>query len=266
MAGGVLAALISPTLSVWSKDLIAGSLYAGSYLVVVVLGVIATATLRLLRAAPAPALDTGSAPLAQETPRTLRSIAAQPVFIAAIANAGVSHGTMILVMTTTPLAMIGHAHLMQDAASVIQWHVLGMFLPAFFSGRLVNRFGAARVSIAGAIVFASSIILAASGSAFFHFLTSSILLGVGWNLMYVSGTALIARSHTTSERGRVQGMAELCIATIAALSAFSSGALLTYFGWTAVNLGAVPLLLSAACITVWFATTERRAKAATGAP
>lgn len=164
---------------------------------------------------------------------------------------------MILVMTTTPLAMIGHAHLMEDAATVIQWQVLGMFLPAFFSGRLVDKFGAAAISIVGACVLAVSITFTSSGTLFGNFLLSSLLLGVGWNLIYVAGTTLIARSHTVAERGRVQGLAELGIATIAAVSAFSSGGLLAFFGWTAVNLGAIPLLLCAVSVTVWFAIRER---------
>ena len=257
MAGGVLAALISPTLSVWSKGLFADSLYAGSYVVVVALGLMATVLLGLLKTPPPTSKDEPGAVTPMAAPRTLGEIVSQPVFIAAVANAGVSHGTMILVMTTTPLAMVGHAHLMEDAATVIQWHVLGMFLPAFFSGRLVDKFGAAAVSIAGACVFAVSIALAASGTVFANFLLSSLLLGVGWNLMYVAGTTLIARSHTVEERGRVQGLAELGIATIAAVSAFSSGGLLTFFGWTAVNLGAIPLLLCAASITFWFVRRER---------
>ncbi|MCH9674434.1 MAG: MFS transporter [Gammaproteobacteria bacterium] len=263
MAGGVVAALVGPTLSIWTKDVIANATYAGSYVVVAALSLIATWLIgQFCPPEPEEQDDSDKSDTPASIPaRRLSQIISQPIFIAAVANAGVSHGVMILVMTTTPLAMLAHQLTMSNAAIVIQWHVLGMFLPAFFSGKLVDKFGAGLVSLVGAIVFAVSITLAASGTALSNFWVSSMLLGVGWNLMYVAGTTLIARSHRPAERGRVQGVAELGIAMIAAVSAFSSGALLTYFGWRAVNVGATPLLIIVVLVTLWFMHTERQAQA-----
>ncbi|MBT6273472.1 MAG: MFS transporter [Chromatiales bacterium] len=259
MAGGLVAAVFGPTASVWSKELVDTALYAGSYLMIVALGVVATALLGLLRTSATSASGSSTA-TASSSVRPMGEVIRQPVFVAAVANAGVSHGTMILVMTATPLAMVGSNYQIEDAALVIQCHVFGMFLPAFFSGKLVDRFGPAAISVAGAGVFAVSIALAATDTVFTHFLVSSLLLGAGWNLMYVAGTTLIARSHTDSERGRVQGAAELGIALVAALSAIASGGLLAYLGWAAVNLGAIPLLICAVGISIWFSLSSEAAK------
>jgi len=258
MAGGILAAIVAPAVSVGSKDLISTSLYAGSYLVVLGLSLAATFVLGLLVTPSAAFEKSGPAAPQHAHARSLGEVARQPIFIAAVVNAGVSHGTMILVMTTTPLAMTAHALDIGDAAFVIQWHVLGMFIPAFFSGRLVDRLGPATVSIAGACVFILSITLALSGTAMGYFLVSSFLLGAGWNLMYVAGSTLIAASHRPEERGKVQGAAELGIAVIAVIAAFSSGGLLAFFGWNAVNVGALPLLAAAVLITLWYARCRRR--------
>ena len=254
MGGGVLAAVMGPTLSNWSQGLVESAPFAGSYILVMVLSVAATVILSFLRGGE------GSRGRPAEggpgTGRDLKIVVRQPVFIAAVANAGVSHGVMILVMTTTPLAMMANRLLVQDAALVIQWHVLGMFLPAFFSGRLVDRFGPAVVAIGGAAIFLVSISLAASGVGLLNFWSSSMLLGAGWNFMYVAGTTLVTRSHSPQERGRVQGAAELGIAITAAAAAFGSGALLAYIGWSAVNFGALPLLIIAVAVTLWYAKNE----------
>ncbi len=133
-----------------------------------------------------------------------------------------------------------------------------MFLPSFFSGRLIDRFGTANIGLAGAAMLVVSMAVAAAGVDFVNFGVALVLLGTGWNFMYVAGTTMIAAAHRPEERGRVQGAAELSIAVIAAVASFASGGLLHGLGWTAVNLAAAPLVLAAAALTLWFARHEAR--------
>ncbi|MDJ0950378.1 MAG: MFS transporter [Alphaproteobacteria bacterium] len=252
MAGGVVAALVAPGLSVWSKDLFAPVLFAGSFLAVSALSLMATGLIAALteqRPGRAQA-GTGGRPFGE--------IARQPIFIVAIANAGIAHGVMILVMLATPIAMVGCGFPVADAAGVIQWHVLGMFLPSFFSGRLVDRFGAANVGIAGSAILGVSAAVAAAGLEYLNFSVSLALLGIGWNFMYVAGSTMITAAHRPEERGRVQGAAEMSIAGIAALASFASAGLLNGLGWSAVNIGAAPMLVAAAALTYWFAKRAAR--------
>jgi MFS family permease len=164
---------------------------------------------------------------------------------------------MVLVMLATPLAMVACSYPVADAAWVIQWHVLGMFVPSFFSGRLIDRFGAAPVGMVGALILGLSGAVAATGIALWNFGLALALLGVGWNFMYVAGTTMITASHRPEERGRVQGAAEMAIAATAVVASFASAGLLSGLGWEAVNLGAVPVLMAVACLTLWFARRAR---------
>ncbi len=252
MAGGVVAALAAPSLAIWSKDLFAPIFYAGSFLFVAVLSLAATGVIAFLT-------EEKPAPVAQaKAGRPMAEILRQPTLIVAIANAGIAQGVMVLVMLATPLAMVACNYPVADAALVIQWHVLGMFLPSFFSGRLIDRFGTATIGIAGAAMLVVSMAVAAAGIDFMNFSVALILLGTGWNFMYVAGTTMITAAHRPEERGRVQGAAELSIAIIAAIASFASGGLLHGLGWTAVNLAAVPLVIAAAALTLWFARQEAR--------
>ncbi len=252
MMGGIVAALFAPSLAIWSKDLFEPIVFAGSFLFVAALSILATGLICFL---------TGDRPAgvkAEAAGRPMRELLRQPSLILAIANAGIAQGVMVLVMLATPLAMVACGFTVSDAALVIQWHVLGMFLPSFFSGRLIDRFGASNIAIAGAAMLVASLGVAAVGIDFINFSLALILLGSGWNFMYVAGTAMIAASHRPEERGRVQGTAELSIAVIAAVASFASGGLLHGLGWEAVNLAAAPLVILAAVLTFWFARKQPR--------
>jgi len=252
MAGAIAAALLAPSLAIWSKDLFSPVLFAGSFFAVSALSLLAVIFIVALQE-----------PARTETPvsvggRPLSEIMRQPIFVIAVANAGIAHGVMILLMLATPLAMVACSFPVSDAALVIQWHVLGMFLPSFFSGRLVDRFGAPNIAILGAVILAASATVAASGIQFLNFGIALALLGLGWNFMYVAGTIMITASHRPEERGRVQGAAEISIAVIATLASFTSGALLHGLGWTAVSLGTAPLLAIALGLTLWHAVRTRK--------
>ncbi len=255
MAGGIVAAIVAPNVTVWTKDLFAPLVFAGSFAAVAALSLAATSLIVFLsEPAPAKAADAGGG-------RPLSVIFRQPRLIVALANAAIANGIMIMVMIATPLAMVGSHFGVADAAVVIQWHVLGMFLPSFFSGRLIDRFGAANVAIAGAVILAASAAVAASGAEFGHFGGALTLLGVGWNLMFVAGTTMIAAAHRPEERGRVQGTAETVIAIVATTAAFASAAVLNGLGWTVVNLAVTPLLAATIVLNLWLLRTNGRAAA-----
>ncbi len=252
LGGGLLAAVAAPSLALWSREAMAVP-FAGSYLLLAALALAGLPLLKGVRdgASPAPEESGGAA-------ASMGTLLRRPLVLAAMLTTAVGHGTMVLIMNATPLAMVGCAHPVEDAATVIQWHVIGMFAPAFVSGRWVDRFGPRRMAVAGALVLAASVALATADTGYGAFLGSSLLLGVGWNLMMVSGTALLAQAHAPSERGRAQGLMELGNGAVAATAAFGSGAAVAVSGWALVNLLALPALGLAVLVVL---TTRRRSLA-----
>ena len=154
----------------------------------------------------------------------------------------VGNGLMVLVMNATPLAMNFCGFNLDSSAQVIQWHMLGMFLPAFLAGPLVDRLGSRRVALLGGLILLGSATVALSGLQQLHFLFSSLLLGLGWNLMLVAGTTQLGQGHAASERARAQGLMELSNGSVAAVMSFASGALIAQAGWAAVNIGLLPIV------------------------
>lgn len=239
LGGGLCAALIAPSLVVHGRDALSVP-YLGAYLLIGLLAVLALVILSGLHA-PAPPPETQGA----QTPlRTL--LARRDVRLALLVTAS-AQGLMILVMNATPLAMHAVHHPLDSSATVIQWHVIGMFLPAFFAGPLVDRFSARYMALAGALVLAASATIALSGEGFTAFLLSSLALGLGWNLLLVSGTALLAQSHAVEERGRAQGAMELTNALAALVGSAAAGVGIGTIGWSGINwlmLGLSVALLS----------------------
>jgi MFS family permease len=234
IGGGVLAALIAPTLALWSQNALSTP-FVGAYLLIAGLASCAVLLMARLRegALPAPA-DNRLAAMA--------TLLRRPLLRAAIATTAIGHGLMILVMNATPLAMQFCGLPLEVGAQVIQGHMLGMFLPAFIAGPLVDRLGSLNVAVLGSLVLLVSSGIALSGLGQGHFLASSFLLGLGWNLMLVAGTTLLAAGHDEAERGNAQGLMELGNGSVAAAASLASGALIGTFGWAAVNLGMLPLL------------------------
>lgn len=237
VGGGLCAALLAPPLAVWSRDALATP-FTGAYLAIAVLAALGVVTVSRLPA--------GTAGRHRPAPGALRALLARPALRAAVLMTAIGHGLMILVMNATPLAMDGCGFSTASAARVIQWHVVGMFLPAFFAGALVDRWGTRRVGATGAALIAASACIALSGVEMVQFFVSSLLLGLGWNLMLVAGTTLLAESHAPEERGAAQALMELCNGATAVAMSFGSGALLAGIGWTAINIAALPSLALAA--------------------
>ncbi|MFO7663642.1 MAG: MFS transporter [Chloroflexota bacterium] len=238
MAGGLVAGFLGPELAKATQDLVPPFVFAGCYLTIAVVALCATVTLAFL---DLPMVG----PQASDAPaRPLLEIIRQPVALTAFFAALVAYVTMNLLMTMTPLAMLACGFAFADSATVIQWHVVGMFAPSFFTGSLIARFGVERIIAAGGALMVACIAINVAGIELANFLASLFLLGLGWNFMFIGGTTLLTRAHHPSEKAKVQGFNDLCLFTAVTMSAAASGALHEWVSWQPMNLVALPLVLA----------------------
>jgi len=173
-------------------------------------------------------------------------------------------GGMVLVMTATPLSMVACGHSFADSAFVIQWHIVGMFAPSFFTGSLIARFGLARVMFAGVALMALAVVAGITGVAVTNFLLVNVLAGVGWNFLFVSGTTLLTTVYRPEERNKTQGVNDFLVFGVVALSSFTSGWLHNLFGWDAVPYALIPALAIMLAAIAWFSAAPRPAVPARG--
>lgn len=255
LLGGVISALIGPSLAVWSQDFLAPVQFAGAFAVAAMVSIAALIPISFLKI-PRPKEESFT-----EGARPLGEIMRQPAFVAAVLNAATSYGLMVLVMTATPLAMSACAFPIADTGSVIQWHVLAMFVPSFFTGTLIHRFGVLTILYTGMGVFVVSAIFATTGIELLNFTAALILLGVAWNFLFVGGTTLLTEAYRPSEKAKVQGANEFIVFAAAAAGSFSSGGLLNMSGWDAVNYGMAPFLITTLTATLWYQRSRARALA-----
>jgi MFS family permease len=237
LAGAALAAVVGPHLVAYTKDIAASGAFVASYVTIIVLSLIATIVVSFI---DIPKVDEQKSDVPA---RPISVVVRQPTFLVSVLVAAIGFGVMNLAMTATPLAMQAHHHDIGDTAFVIQWHVLGMFLPSFFTGSLIARFGAPYIMLTGVLLLFGHVAIALSGVEFLHFASALILLGVGWNFCYLGGTTLVTETYRPSERAWAQGINDFTVFTTVVISSFASGVLLHLFGWTGVNLLALPLLL-----------------------
>lgn len=253
VAGGIVAAFLGPQLGQWGRDWwLAGGPYVGSYVAQAGLAVVALMLLSRVRLKPVAAAATGEA-------RPLRAIVAQPALRASVFGAAIGYAVMIMVMTATPLAMLGCGLDANSVTPVIQWHVVGMFAPSFFAGPLVKRYGAPRIMQSGFVLLLGHVAITLLGVEFLHFLSALILLGVGWNFAFIGGTALLTQTYRPSEQLKVQAINEFSIFGLVAVATLSAGWLYDRFGWLTLNLAVVPLLIAALVAAVGI---ERRLRPA----
>jgi MFS family permease len=177
--------------------------------------------------------------------RSLGEILAQPALQVSVLGAAVGYAAMIMVMTATPLAMLGCGLPGSSVTPVIQWHVVGMFAPSFFTGSLIKRYGAPRIMQAGFLLLLVHIVIALSGSEFLHFLSALIFLGLGWNFAFIGGTALLTQTYRPAEQLKVQAVNEAAVFGLVAFATLSAGWLYNQFGWVTLNLAVLPLLVVA---------------------
>lgn len=254
LAGGVLAGVIGPQTVIATADLFEPVFFAGTYVAQAGLSLLSLGILAFL-SVPRPRAAAGAGPAARGRP--LAEIMAQPRFIVSVACAITSYALMSLVMTATPLAMIGCGLTQTDAAYAIQWHVLAMFAPSFFTGHLIARFGRERIVMVGLGLLAACAVVALSGLEVAHFFSALILLGIGWNFGFIGATAMLADAYRPEERTRVQSVNDFLVFGCVAAASFSSGALLQAFGWGTVNWLVFPFTLLCLGLLGWLALAER---------
>jgi predicted MFS family arabinose efflux permease len=253
LAGGVVAALAGPELARLGGPMVDPP-FAGSFLL---LALVAVAALPVLRG-----LAPGRLPAAAEAGgRPLLRIVTRPTYLVALCGAASGYGVMILAMTATPLAMVHHHHGLDDAARVIQAHVLGMFLPSFVTGTLIARFGVLQVMLVGVLVLAGHVAMTLTGTGFGSFLGALILLGVGWNFLYIGGTTLLTEAYSPAERAGAQAANDLAIFAVGLAASLAAGALLERLGWQVLNATLLPWLALAALAILSLAWTRRRRQA-----
>lgn len=253
LAGGIVAAVLGPALGRVGGPWLDPA-YVGSFLLLSLTSLVATGLLLGLRV---PAVRERS----EGVPRSLSVIVRQPSYLVALFAAATGYGVMILAMTATPIAMIHHHHSLGDAATVIQLHVLAMFAPSFFTGALITRFGVLPIMTSGVALLTGHVLMTLTGTAFLSFASALMLLGIGWNFLYVGGTTLLTTTYTPSERGRAQAANDLSVFIVGLLSSLSAGALLQVLGWQALNLALLPWLACAA-VAIGFLGLRRRASVA----
>jgi len=252
LAGGLVGGIVGPEISKHTRTLLQPEFLA-SYASLFIYALIAGAVISLLRI---PETSLGAS---NEPARPLSEVIKQPVFIVAVSVAALGYAVMNFLMTATPLAMGFCGHPYEATAGVIAAHVVGMFGPSFFTGSLIQRFGVLNVMLAGVAIMFACIGIALSGQAVSDFWWALMLLGIGWNFMYIGGSTLLTEAYRPSEKAKVQGLNEIIIFTVQALSSFSSGVLVNTKGWETLNYVALPLVLCAGLSAAWLAVRRRAA-------
>ena len=255
MAGGLIGAVLGPNLARYTRALV-DTPFVGAYLALALVALLSMAVLSFIAFPPPPERKTSQAG------RPLGQIMRQPTFIVAAASGALGYGVMNLLMAATPLAMQQYNLPFSDIALVLEWHVIGMFAPGFFTGHLIKRFGTLPVMIAGVLLNAACIAVALSGVELHQFLIALFLLGVGWNFLFTGSTTLSLQTYTAEEKDRAQGALNFIIFATLAVSSFSSGLLVTTRGWTLLNYGSLlPVALTGAAL-VWLWHQQRQARVA----
>ncbi|ADP14998.1 major facilitator superfamily protein 16 [Achromobacter xylosoxidans A8] len=257
LTGGVIAAIAGPALAAWAKDIFPAAIFSGAYLMVALLGAASALLLLAYRDQEADGSQPADTQAAGLPARPLGEVMRQPIFVAALANNVVGSVSMMFVMTAAPLAAVACQHSIADGASIMQWHLIGMYAPAFFAGALINRLGLPRVLGMGMALNAACSLIAMQSTSLTAFHAALFCLGVGWNFMFVGGTTLLAQSYRPAERARVQGAAEMLRYATTALATLAAGPALARMGWEALNAAMLPIVGLAAVMTGWWALSRR---------
>lgn len=251
MTGGVIAAIVGPNLAKYTRDIVATAPFAATFGILIGLYVVSLLILTFVDL-PKKSADTNQQNYLPRRP--IAEIARQKKFIVALICGMLGYGVMSLVMTATPLAMQHHHHEFDETTFVIQWHVLGMFAPSFFTGTLIARFGLENILTTGALLGLACVGTNLIGTSVWHFWLALLFLGISWNFLFIGATTLLTQTYRDSERSRAQAVNDFTVFTVVALSSLSAGYLQHQFGWKFVNIGVVPLLLIVLVSIVWLRT------------
>jgi MFS family permease len=253
MAGGVFAGVLGPQLVQWTMDIWPPYLFAFSFIMQAAVALVAMGVLAGVDAPKPRASDLHGG-------RPLFEIARQPRFIAAALCGVIAYPMMNLVMTSAPLAMKMCGLTVSDSNFGVQWHIVAMYGPSFFTGSLISRFGAPRIVALGLVLEAAAASIGLSGITALHFWATLIVLGVGWNFAFVGASALVLETHRPQERNKVQAFNDFLIFGMMAVGSFSSGQLLAHYGWKAVNLVVFPPVLLGLAVLAFASFAKRRAR------
>ena len=253
LAGGVLAAFVGPNLAIYTKNVFQ-PVFLASYLVL--------ALIAFSVALAASRLELPLMPDTEEEIRPLLAIASQAKYLLAIIAAMVGYGVMNFLMTATPLAMQGHHHSFSSTATVIQWHLVAMFAPSFFTGDLIRKLGVLQVMVIGGVLLMSCALINLTGTTLLHFEVALILLGIGWNFLYIGATTLLTEAYSANERSKAQGLNDTFVFATLTATSLASGALVAQFGWQSINLYSIPPTL-AVCLGLiaWLFAKRSRSSA-----
>ncbi|MCX2760688.1 MFS transporter [Vibrio sp. Sgm 22] len=251
MAGGVLAAVLGPNLAIMSQQWSEDGLYIGAFASLIGLNILA---LLILQTIQFPKVSFNS-----QAPKSdpLSVIVKAPNFIGAVFAAMVAYAVMNILMTATPLAMIGCGFDFTKAAGVIEWHVLGMFVPAFFTGSLIEKFGSRMMILAGGILFVVCIAINIHGESIWHFRAALVVLGVGWNFMFIAATGLFSQSYQSQNKAKAQAFNEFVVFGCVTVTALLSGWLESTAGWQNLNIYVLPFVLA---VIILFAFSGRKSR------
>ncbi len=239
LVGSIGGALLGPELATRGQHWIDGITYAGTFAVLAVLYTVQAALFSAMVAFRHEGHETGEAPR-----RELGELVKQRVFIVAVLGGTVGYGLMTLIMTATPLSMhVNDGFSLEETTSVIRWHVLGMYVPSLFSGFLIEWFGVRRLMLAGAVGLLGTSLVGLQGHAYLHYWWALVLLGVGWNFLYVGGTTMLTYTYSMAERFRAQAVNEFLVFFTSATASALAGTVMHYFGWTTLMLIPIPVLI-----------------------
>ncbi len=258
LVGGIFAAILGPQTVIWTKDLLLPVPFAGAFLSGTALIAVSLVVLAFLAPSHPGGVQTG--PSAAPA-RPLREIVRQPRFMVAVLCGTAAYALMALVMTAAPLAMIGCGFTADESTLGIQWHVLAMFVPSFFTGQLIGRFGKTPIVATGLIILVGCGLLALAGVELFNFWGALILLGVGWNFGFIGATAMVTDTYRFEEKGKAQGANDFILFGTVAFASFMSGQMLNAWGWGAVNWTIFPVVLLALMALGWLVRVEREVAA-----
>ena len=261
LAGGLLGAVLGPNLARHARDLFSVP-FAGAYVALMGIALLSMACMAAVRFEALPSAAARAASAAATPGRSLGQLLRQPAFAVAVLGAALGYGVMNLLMAATPLAMQVCGYEFSDAAFVLQWHVIGMFAPGFFTGHLIKRFGVLSVMGTGVLLNLACVLVALSGQDLHQFTIALFLLGVGWNFLFTGSTTLALQAYRPEEKNRAQAGINFFVFATMAVTSFASGALVTTQGWDLLNYGSLlPIGLTGLGL-IWLALHQRRHPAA----